>query len=191
MKGILYNLLEDVTAAELGEAAWDDLVERAGLGAAYTAVGNYADAEFLMLIAGLPVEAGPDVESRLRWFGEGAMPLLAKRYPMFFGPHTTTASFLGTLNDVVHSEVLKLYHDAAVPTFDIVACPDDLGGGRPSDTGSVVLGYQSTRRLCWLAEGFVVGAARVFGEEVRTHQPQCMMRGDEACSIVCTFGPSS
>jgi predicted hydrocarbon binding protein len=50
------------------------------------------------------------------------------------------------------------------------------------------MGYQSTRRLCALAEGFILGAADHYGETVAIEQPRCMHRGDERCALVCSFG---
>ena len=51
----------------------------------------------------------------------------------------------------------------------------------------LVLGYRSARRLCALAEGFVTGDGRLFGERVRILQPRCMLDGEERCALVCTF----
>lgn len=178
MKGIVFNLLEALVVAHAGEDAWDDSLERAGVAGAYTAIGNYADEEFAALLATVPV---PDEgeSGRLRWFGRRAMPMLRDRYPDFFDAYTTTRPFLLTLNDVIHAEVRKLYPGATVPVFDYTRDPDD--------PGVLLLGYRSPRRLCELAEGFVLGAADHFGERVELRQDLCMHRGDDSCEIRCAF----
>jgi Haem-NO-binding len=186
VKGIIFNLLEEVITAEHGPDAWDDLLEAAGCDGVYTALGNYRDEEFMSLVAQLPAAFGYDLDDHLRWFGRSSMPLLAERYATFFEQPDTTAPFLRSINDVIHAEVRKLYPDADVPTFDFdpvpeIAAPDD----------AVVMSYSSLRRLCALAEGFVEGAAQQFGEVAHVEQPRCMHRGHEKCVLVWTFAPAA
>ena len=50
MKGIVFNLLEDLVVRDHGEDAWDDLLEEAGSDGAYTSLGSYDDAELLALV---------------------------------------------------------------------------------------------------------------------------------------------
>jgi len=179
MKGIIFNLFEEVVVSEHGDDAWEDMLERAGTDGVYTAVGSYPDGEFIALLQAMPNASGPSPDDLLRWFGAKAIPLLARRYPVFFEGHSSTKSFLLTLNDIIHPEVRKLYPDADVPVFDF---------DTPSTNGSLVVGYRSGRQLCELAEGFIQGAATHFAESVSIEQPQCMHRGDERCELVCTFG---
>lgn len=177
MKGIIFNLLEDVVSHHLDADVWDDVVEASGLSGAYSAIGSYGDGDFVTLLGHLPDKTGNDAGERLRWFGERAMPILADRYPVFFEGHTSTATFLPTLNDIIHPEVRKLYPGADVPVFDF----------RAGDDGVVHVGYRSTRRLCMLAEGFILGAARMFGQDAHVDQSSCMHRGADACLLVCSF----
>ncbi len=169
---------------ELGDEAWDDVLERAGLDGSYTSLGNYSDGEFLALLKAMPKTGGMDDQELLRWFGRISVPLLAERYPVFFEGHASTRSFLLTLNDIIHPEVRKLYPGSDVPVFDFNPVPGlEIGGDR------LIVGYRSARRLCALAEGFIQGAGQHFGEQVSVEQPECMNRGDERCALVCTFGP--
>lgn len=180
MKGIIFNLLEDVVTQEYGEAAWDGLLDAAGVDGAYTAVGSYPDEEFVHILGRMPESFGTDEPELLRWFGSRSIPLLASRYPFFFDNHESTRSFLLTLNDIIHPEVRKLYPDAEVPVFDF-----DARDG--ADERRLVIGYRSRRRLCALAEGFVDGAATYYGETARIEHPVCMLRGDDRCELVCEF----
>ena len=178
MKGIIFNLLEGITTAECGEDNWDDVLDRACLDGAYTAIGSYPDGDFMALLGAVP-KPGLDTDDRLRWFGRQAMPTLHERYPLFFADHISTRPFLLTLNDVIHAEVRKLYPGATVPVFDFA---DD-----PAAPDVLLLGYRSPRRLCMLAEGFVLGAADFFGEAVTVGQDACMLRGDDHCQLRCRF----
>ncbi len=177
MKGIVFNLLQETVSREFGEETWDTLLDAAQLDGAYTALGTYDDAEAFKLVgvASSALDLPPD--AILRWFGKSAIPLLEKTYPQFFMEHATTRSFLLTLNDIIHPEVRKLYPGADVPEFDFDESSADALG----------ISYRSVRKMCSFAEGLIDGAASHFGESVRIEQPECMLRGDERCLLVCTF----
>lgn len=171
MKGIIFNLLEELVRREHGEDTWDALLEAAGVEGSYTSLGNYPDEHLLKLVGAASAALRTPPDAIVRWFGRNALPLLAERYPRFFTPHTSVATFLLTLNDIIHTEVRKLYPGADVPIFDFSTPSPD----------TVVMGYRSPRRLCALAEGFIEGAAAHYNEEVSIGQSLCMKQGDEKC----------
>ncbi len=181
MKGIIFNLLEEVVTAHIGEAEWDAILESAGTDGAYTSLGNYPDEDFGRLLDALSRRIGRSDRETLNWFGQQAMPFLAKRYPEFFTPHKGLRSFLLSLNDVIHAEVRKLYPGADVPVFEFES-PDGAGA---HDT--LIIHYRSKRRLCQLAEGFIVGASEQFGEQVTIEQSTCALHGAGECALVCRF----
>jgi Haem-NO-binding len=94
-------------------------------------------------------------------------------YPEFFVGQDDIRTFVVALNDIIHPEVRKLYPGADVPTF----------GFERSADGSITLRYGSPRRMCALAEGLIEGAAAQFGQTVTIEQPDCMLRGDELCTL--------
>lgn len=51
MKGIVFDLLEEIVVREHGDQMWDLLLEEAGVLGAYTTLGNYPDEELTALIA--------------------------------------------------------------------------------------------------------------------------------------------
>lgn len=177
MKGIVFNLLEEAVSTEFGDATWDRLLDDAGLDGAYTSLGSYDDAEIFRLVGVASAALNLPEQDVLRWFGRRAMPLLAQRYPSFFAGHPDTRSFLLTLNNIIHPEVRKLYPGASPPVFDFDAV----------DSEQLVIGYNSARRLCALAEGFMQGAAEHFGEQAKITHPQCMHHGAAKCSFHVKF----
>src|SRR5438309_1287634 len=177
MKGIIFNLVEEVVGDAYGEDTWDDLLETTHLDGSYTSLGSYPDEELSGLVSAAAGALGISAEDVVRLIGERALPLLASRYRTFFEGHTSTQSFLLTLNDIIHPEVRKLYPGAIVPDFDFDT-PED---------GVLVIGYRSQRRLCALAEGFILGAASHYGEHVEVSQSRCLLRGDDQCLIRCAF----
>lgn len=177
MKGIVFNLLEEVVTRYHGAAAWDGLLEATGLDGAYTSLGSYPD-EQLRELVGAAGQAfampGPEV---LRWFGREAMPMLVQRYPVFFEPHRSTRPFVVSVSSIIHPEVRQLYPGAVTPEFEFRDAP---GGG-------LLMRYQSPRRLCMLAHGFVEGAAQHYGERVEFEHRECMHQGAAACLCHMTF----
>jgi len=178
MKGVVFDLFEQAVVRAHGEDAWDDLLADAGLLGAYTSLGSYPDAHLGRLVDRASGALGMDAQDTTRWFGREALSLMAAAYPEFFTPHTSTHAFLMTLNDIIHPEVRKVYPGADVPWFDMGEAPD----------GALVMGYASRRRLCAFAEGLIQGAAAHYAESVRIEQPICMLRGDDACSLVVHLG---
>jgi hypothetical protein len=179
MKGIVFNLLEQVVSDAHGEETWDALLAATGTDGSYTSVGNYEDDEFKRLLAAAIERLGQPEENVVRWFGRQALPLLAARYPTFFQGHAGTRSFLLTLNDVIHPEVRKLFPGAYAPEFEF-----DTSGGEDV----LKLGYISHRNLCWFGEGLIEGAGAHFGESLEVDQSECTQRGDARCVFVCRFG---
>lgn len=178
MKGIVFNLLEELVSRDYGEETWDALLEAAGLDGAYTSLGSYSDDDLTGLVGAASLALAVPADDVVRWFGRNALPLLAGSYPQFFEPHTSTRPFLLTLNEIIHPEVRKLYPGADVPVFDYDSSSPDV----------LVLGYASPRKMCAFAEGLIEGAAAHFGEQVTIHQPRCMNRGHETCDLEITFG---
>jgi hypothetical protein len=180
VKGVVFNLLEEVVSREHGEDTWDALLEEAGLDGAYTSLGSYPDSDLLRLVDAASEALGVSPDEVVRWFGRNALPLLAPDYPRFFAPHTSARSFVLTLNDIIHPEVRKLYPGVDVPVFDFDASSEQV----------LAMGYSSRRKLCAFAEGMIEGAAAHYGERVSISQPRCMNRGDQACLLELTFAPA-
>ena len=167
MKGIVFNLLEEVVIQEFGPDVWDDLLDEAQVGGAYTSLGNYPDTDMNALVAAAAAKLGKPPEDVLRWFGQQAMPLLAKRYPSLFVQHTNSRSFVLSVNSIIHPEVRKLYPGADCPFFHFTDTADD----------GLTIGYESSRDLLALAQGFIEGAAQVYQEEVEIKQLVCPHSG--------------
>jgi len=177
MKGIVFNLLEEIVVREHGEETWELLLDRAGVAGVYTSLGNYPDADLTALVGAAAEALDLPADDVVRWFGRHALPLLAARYPALFEPHTDARSFVLTLNEIIHPEVRKLYPGAETPAFSFDASQPDR----------LVMDYRSSRRLCAFAEGLLLGAADHYGQTIAIEQPECMERGDDRCLIAIDF----
>jgi hypothetical protein len=177
MKGIIFNLLEDVVISNHGEDTWDQLLATTGLDGAYTSLGSYPDEQIQELVGAASRMLGLTSFEVLRWFGQQAIPLLFDRYPGFFSSQPSTRPFVLSVNSIIHPEVRKVYPGADVPTFEFLQAPN----------GDLMMGYRSPRRLCALAQGFIEGAATHYGETVFFEHRECMHKGDQQCLCSISF----
>jgi Haem-NO-binding len=177
MKGIIFNLLEEVVIRNYGEDAWDQLLTETALDGAYTSLGSYPDEQIRELVGAASKMLGLTSFEILRSFGQQAIPLLFDRYPKYFSAQPSTRPFVLSVNSIIHPEVRKVYPGADVPTFDF---HDEVDG-------SLAMGYSSPRRLCALAQGFIEGAATHYGEAVIFEHRECMHKGDKRCLCVISF----
>jgi hypothetical protein len=177
VKGIVFNLLEEVVTHAHGEHVWDALLAAAELNGSYTSLGSYPDEHMRRLVQAASSALHVPPNEVLRWFGQQAMPRLAQRYPAFFSGQESSRYFVLSVNRIIHPEVRKLYAGADVPVFDFSDAPD----------GALMLGYRSPRKLCALAQGFIEGAAAHFHESVAVEHETCMHNGDAECRLRLQF----
>jgi hypothetical protein len=177
VKGVVFNMLERIVTREYGEDTWDDLLDASGLDGAYTSLGSYEDADLGKLVSAASAALGTPPDEIVRWFGRNALPLFAVSHPQLFERHSSSRTFVLTLNDIIHPDVRKLYPGAHVPEFTF-----DSSGPK-----SLVMGYRSSRKMCSFAEGLLEGAADHFGEKVEIDQPHCMKRGDDSCVLEIAY----
>lgn len=173
MKGIIFNLVEDVVTRDHGVDAWEDLLDEAHVQGAYSAVGSYMDDELDRLVLAGAAKLGVTPAELLRHIGRRSIPLLKDRYPEFFDIHTNSRSFLGSLNEVIHPEVRKLYTGVTPPHFGF---SDDADG-------SLLMEYYSHRSMCALAEGLILGAGDAFSQTLTVSQDQCKLDGYDHCTL--------
>ena len=99
------------------------------------------------------------------------MPILKEKYGALFMGHPSSRNFILSVNNIIHPEVRKLYAGAACPFFHFKAGKD----------GAVLMSYQSSRKMCDLAHGFIKGASKLFCEEVDIHHHSCMNHAADRC----------
>lgn len=177
MKGIVFNLLYDVICREYGEDFLDGILEKSGATGIYTLLGDYDEQELLALADAASATLGIPCSEFFRWFGRAALPLLAGRYPIFFGVHSSARTFIPTLGDVLHWKTKKILPPSEEPDFD----------SEDSATGALRLTCRSSRMLCDLTIGLMEGAAGYYGEDVVTDHERCMQRGDDRCVFDLRF----
>jgi predicted hydrocarbon binding protein len=176
MKGIVFQLLEEVVTTHHGVDAWDEWIDAAGVDGAYTSLGSYDDRDLGKLVTAAATALEVEPTEVVRWFGREALPLLAQKYPQFFQRHDSARPFVLSLNRIIHPEVRKLYPGADTPEFVF-----------HDESEVLIMEYRSQRRLCAFAEGLIMGAAAHYRESVQIDHPKCMNRGHAYCEIELRF----
>lgn len=177
MKGVVFNLLNDMVERKYGLEAWDALLSSTGLDGIYVATESYPDAELYALVGAASEMTSIDAADLVREFGRHMIPSFVRQYPVFFRDGMRLKDFLLTIDQVVHVEVSKLFPDAGLPEFRYSDdAPDQL-----------VMLYRSPRKLCGLAEGLIDGAASHFGEQYSLDHQVCMHHGDDHCELRLKF----
>ena len=155
MKGVIFNVVEEVVEDLFDTDTWDDLLDAAEVDGAYTALGDYADSELLSIVTAACAATGMTPEDLLRTVGHHALPKLASRVPESLTDAPDAFTFIRNVNDIIHPEVLKIYPDSIPPAFTFEDHPDGL-----------VVHYRSARHLPALAEGLLSGVTLLFDEDV-------------------------
>lgn len=178
MKGAIFNALQELVEEKFAYELWDEIIEGLQLDSEgiYTSTENYTDEELFAIVGQLSVKSNIALPDLIRVFGKFLFPKLMKNAPQQAKAATSLRAFLKMVDDLIHVEVKKLYQDANLPHFDY----EDA-------SNSLTLLYESPRKLCYLSEGLIEGAAEHFDEKISLTHPVCMHDGAKACHIVVTF----
>ena len=172
MKGVLFNVVEDVVTGALSADAWDDVIDASGVSGAYTSLGNYPDAELVNIVGEVATATSQSTSDTLRLSGRLGFQHLARRAPELLAPYDDWRAVLKSLDDNIHPEVLKFYPGAEVPSFTVT-----------DDGADLLVAYVSARRLCALADGLIVGCGVWFDRELTVSHETCVHDGDEGCTM--------
>lgn len=169
MKGIIFNVVEEVVTELFDAATWDHLLQEADVDGSYTALGNYEEIELERIVAAGCAATGEDREGLLRIVGRRSLTKLCERVPASVISASDAFSFIESVNDIIHPEVLKLYPGSAPPVFECERVGDQLR-----------VQYRSTRDLGSLAEGLITAVGDRFG----TTLDVAAQEGDEVVFLV-------
>ncbi len=174
MKGIIFNVTEKAVVELLGEDAWDDLLDHAGVSGDYTALGTYPDEELIALVVAAAEKTGHDAGDVQRLIGRHALANLVETIKDFVDLDGHVFDFLSSIHSIIHVEVKKL---------DPNSRPPDIEPTRVSDT-ELRLAYRSERRLSPLAEGLILGAGDLFDTPLRVEVVEQIEETHEAVIAV-------
>ncbi len=158
MKGIVFTEFLEMVEAKFGDEMADRIIDDAVLpsGGIYTAIGTYDHQELLALVSLLSEHSNLPIPQLVEAFGHQLFGQFLAGYPGFFSGINSSLDFLSNVEDYIHVEVLKLYPDAELPSFEYDR----------SNPGTLVMTYRSSRPFAALALGLVKGCIEYFAEEI-------------------------
>ena len=177
MKGVIFNVLEEMVIDQCGMGIWNDILETQQIAGIYTAGESYPDEELFSLVTCISEKTQIPAETLISAFGEFLFDRLAARYPVFIEAEETLKGFLKSVDDVIHIEVRKLYENPNLPDFE---CEEPTGD-------KLIMRYSSPRQLCILAEGLIRGASKHYKTEIELDHPVCMHDGADHCDLIVRF----
>jgi hypothetical protein len=157
MKGIVFTEFLELVENEFGLEVVQQIIDECELDTdgVYTSVGTYSHKDMFKMVGKLSEIKGIPVPALLTVFGEYFFTTLKDKYPVFV-EKPNLFSFLNSIDQYIHPEVLKLYPDAELPRFDAEIKSDN----------EMMLNYMSSRKMSDLAIGLIKGAANHFKENV-------------------------
>lgn len=177
MKGVVFNVLEEMVIEQCGMLAWNEILEAQEIEGIYTAGESYPDEELFELVGSISAKTEIPAETLVGAFGERLFKGLSERNPVFIEAESTLKGFLKSVHDVIHIEVRKLYENPNLPDFEYEEDADN----------TLLMRYRSPRKLCILAEGLIRGAAYHYDTAIEIEHPVCMHKGADHCDLIVRF----
>ena len=179
MHGTIFAELQKYVVSKLGEDAWLALKREAGVSRdSYDPLEIYPDAEVAALVTAGSRVAGLPADALLEDFGAFIAPDLLEMYWGAIQPEWRTLELLENTESAIH-DVVRVKQKGATPPYL---------NARRTGPAEVTITYTSPRKLCAVAKGIVRGVAAHYGDSISLAEPNCMLRGDAACTLVVKAG---
>ena len=157
MKGVVFTEFLELVESQFGLEIVQRIIDECDLETAgvYTSVGTYSHKDMFKMVGKLSEIKGIPVPELLTIYGEYFFTTLSRDYPQFMAK-SNLFGFLDSIEKYIHPEVLKLYPEAELPSFDSEILSEN----------EMTLNYMSSRKMSDLAVGLIKGASNYFKEEV-------------------------
>lgn len=176
MKGEVFIAFNQMVEDNIGIDSWELLLEKVqpeskGI---YTSVEAYADEELFAFVAALSEMTQTPQAQLIEAFGCYLFDALNNKHPIFTQQQPGFFGFIDSIDKVIHQEVKKLYDTENLPSLQCQGL----------SSSQLLVNYQSPRKLCFLAEGLIRGAAKHYQVDYSLDHRQCMHDGAESCEFL-------
>ena len=139
MKGIVFTEFLDLVEDKFGLEMVDKIIQNSNLesNGIYTSIGTYAFSEMLQLLQHLSTNTNISIDDLLLVYAEHFFAVLAQSYPELIESYKDPIEMLASIENHIHVEVVKIYPDAELPTFEVLEKTDN----------SLVMIYKSSRAM--------------------------------------------
>lgn len=140
--------------SEFGIEMTDKLVMNSNIESkgVYTAIGTYDHSEIFKLVDTLSGTTGIDTGELFKIYGEYLFDRFSVNYPGLFEGIDDPLTMLEVVDSYIHKEVLKLYPDAQLPSFE----------SNRLSKHKIELIYTSERKMSDFAHGLILGCFKHF-----------------------------
>ena len=147
MKGIVFTEFLQLVEDKYGLEIVDNIIEKSQLPSkgVYTAVGTYNFSEMLTLLTHLSEHAKLSIDQLLQVYAEHFFCVLASSYPGLIQKYKDPIDMLASIENHIHVEVLKIYPDAELPSFEILE----------KTNRSLIMIYRSSRAMYYFGLGLM------------------------------------
>ncbi|EAP86666.1 heme NO-binding domain-containing protein [Croceibacter atlanticus] len=147
MKGIVFTEFLELVEQKFGLEVVDEIIEKSDLesNGAYTSIGTYKFSEMLQLLSHLSTKTSISIDELLLVYAEHFFGVLVKSYPVLIKSYSDPINMLASIESHIHIEVLKIYPDAELPTFEVIS----------KSKNSLILIYKSSRAMYYFGLGLM------------------------------------
>lgn len=156
MKGIVFTEFIEMVESEFSMKVADDIITKSKLksNGVYTSIGTYDHTEIFKLVNELSKVTGIESVQLFKVYGEHLFGRFSAIYSNFFKGIDDPLMFLETIDSYIHKEVLKLYPDAQLPSFESNRIGDN----------QLEMVYTSKREMSDFAHGLILGCFKHFNK---------------------------
>ncbi|WKD85964.1 hypothetical protein KCTC32516_01313 [Polaribacter huanghezhanensis] len=147
MKGIVFTEFLELVEDKFGLEVVDEIIEKSTLPSqgVYTAVGTYDFSEMLSLLTHLSNITHLSIDDLLLVYSEHFFNVLVDSYPGLIAKYNDPIEMLASIENHIHVEVLKMYPDAELPTFEVLE----------KSSNKLVMIYKSSRAMYYFGLGLM------------------------------------
>jgi predicted hydrocarbon binding protein len=179
MKGVINKGIQELVLDKFGSEAWEKIKQSAGCSEPFFAASNdYPDEMSVALIQAASQVSGLPAEVVCIEFGKYWVNHTGKdTYPSYYTMAGTNArQFLLSMGKV-HEHVTRSILNASPPGLEYEELPD----------GKLLMHYRSSRRLCAVLRGLILGVGEHFDEKLDVKELRCFHKGADRCTMEVTF----
>ena len=179
MKGIIFNLLEQFITENFGEKKYKQILKSCDLSTTdpFVAPGTYSDEDLTKIATEASSELNIALPDIFKSFGKFCFPKLAEKLPQFTKPFNHPKDFLMTVDNIIHSEVRKLYKHAYTPKFIYIN----------TSPNTLTITYFSKRKMHDFMEGLIDGVGEFFKIPIKQTHKTYQKNGEEFCDFELIF----
>lgn len=179
MKGVVNKGIQELVESRFGSDAWEAICFDAGCDEpSFSPAFDYPDEMTANLVMATSRYSGMSPEEVMIEFGKFWIPNTGKQsHPTLFAlAGNSPREFLFRM-DRVHTQATLSIQGAQPPKLTVENLPD----------GGLVMRYASTRALCPVLHGLILGVGELFDQQLEVTERSCTRRGDEECVFEVRF----